>query len=244
MMKIGSVMSALSALGLLTVSGVAAASSHREAPSIAADPAADNTDTLRLGPGQQPGGRGQLHRPGAARGRAQLGVVLARRAVRDPHRARRDEPGGRAHVPDPASPHAAPTSGNPNAEPAHAPLRPAASSSSPSSPAAARSARPTRVTQLTNGGSPTVIATNVPVPPPNVGPETNTVAYADPRRQDLREASSSTRARTSAPSRAAARSSLARATIPSGSTWAPSSTSPSSAPWPTRPRRRATASRT
>src|ERR1700693_5590765 len=45
MMKPGSVMSALTALGLLSVSGVAAASSHREAPAIANDPAADNTDT-------------------------------------------------------------------------------------------------------------------------------------------------------------------------------------------------------
>src|SRR5580692_13092154 len=45
MMKRGSVMSAFAALGLLTVSSVAAASSHREAPGIAADPAADNTDT-------------------------------------------------------------------------------------------------------------------------------------------------------------------------------------------------------
>src|SRR5580698_4250990 len=45
MMKRGSVMSALTALGLLSLSSVAAASSHREAPLIANDPAADNTDT-------------------------------------------------------------------------------------------------------------------------------------------------------------------------------------------------------
>src|SRR5262249_28809349 len=35
---------ALTALGILTISGVAAATSHREAPAIANDPAADNTD--------------------------------------------------------------------------------------------------------------------------------------------------------------------------------------------------------
>src|SRR5580765_4729948 len=35
---------ALAALGLLTNVTIAAASSHREAPSIAADPSADNTD--------------------------------------------------------------------------------------------------------------------------------------------------------------------------------------------------------
>ena len=36
------------------------------------------------------------------------------------------------------------------------------------------------VTQLTNGASPTVIATDVPVPPPNVGPETSAVVYLFP----------------------------------------------------------------
>src|SRR5262249_51656411 len=45
MMKRTSWMSAaLTALGVLTISGVASASSHREAPAIANDPAADNTD--------------------------------------------------------------------------------------------------------------------------------------------------------------------------------------------------------
>ena len=34
------------------------------------------------------------------------------------------------------------------------------------------------VTQLTNGANPTVIAANVKVPPPNVGPTTQAVAYA------------------------------------------------------------------
>src|SRR4029078_1036392 len=36
---------ALTALGILGITGSAAASSHREAPSISDDPAADNTDT-------------------------------------------------------------------------------------------------------------------------------------------------------------------------------------------------------
>src|SRR5580704_16196782 len=35
----------LAALGVMSVSGIAGASSHREAPAIAEDPAADNTDT-------------------------------------------------------------------------------------------------------------------------------------------------------------------------------------------------------
>src|SRR4051812_32676878 len=45
MMKKTSWMSAVAALGVLTLSGAASASSHREAPSISDDPAADNTDT-------------------------------------------------------------------------------------------------------------------------------------------------------------------------------------------------------
>jgi hypothetical protein len=36
------------------------------------------------------------------------------------------------------------------------------------------------VTQLTNGGTPTVVAMGVPVPPPNAGPTTNTLVYALP----------------------------------------------------------------
>src|SRR5689334_20700541 len=45
MTKKTSWMSALTALGLMTVSSVAAASSHREAPGISEDPSVDNTDT-------------------------------------------------------------------------------------------------------------------------------------------------------------------------------------------------------
>jgi len=37
--------SLLSAVGVLSIAGVASASSHREAPAISDDPAADNTDT-------------------------------------------------------------------------------------------------------------------------------------------------------------------------------------------------------
>src|SRR4051812_16124891 len=53
MMKRTSWMSAaLTALGVLSISGVASASSHREAPSIANDPAADNTDLYAWVEGQ------------------------------------------------------------------------------------------------------------------------------------------------------------------------------------------------
>jgi hypothetical protein len=45
MMKRTSWMGALTALGIMTIGSVAAASSHREAPAISDDPAADNTDT-------------------------------------------------------------------------------------------------------------------------------------------------------------------------------------------------------
>lgn len=44
MKRISWMSAALTALGVLSISGVASASSHREAPAIANDPAADNTD--------------------------------------------------------------------------------------------------------------------------------------------------------------------------------------------------------
>jgi hypothetical protein len=179
MMKLGSVMSALSALGLLTFSGVAAASSHREAPSIAADPSADNADTYAFISGtnlvivadyiglELPEGgpnwakfsddvRYEIH---IARGASSLADVLTYQF----------------HFTS-----AAPVKGN--------------SGASPPTPAPAGGleffgqltgsgafGQTYTVTQLTNGATPTVItAAAVKVPPPNVGPETNKVAYAIP----------------------------------------------------------------
>ena len=142
---------------------------------------------LRLRAGHEPGGRRQLHRPRAARGRAQLGEVLGRRALRDPHRARRDEPRGRADLPVPVHDRGAREGRTRPRRPPTPACRPAGSSSSRSSPAAARSARRTPSRSSRTARPRPSIATGVKVPPPNVGPETNTVAYAHPGGHDLRE---------------------------------------------------------
>ena len=79
------------------ISGVALASSHREAPAIAVDPAADNTDLYAwVEPARTTSlHRRQLHPARGAGRRPELPPVRRRRALRDPHRARRQEPGRR-----------------------------------------------------------------------------------------------------------------------------------------------------
>ena len=179
MMKRGSVMSALTALGLLTISGVAAASSHREAPSIANDPAADNTDTYAFVSGtnlvivanyiglELPEGgpnwarfsddvRYEIH---LARGASSLADALTYQV----------------HFTT-----AAPVKGN-RALLAPTPAPAGGIEFFAQLTGSGAFGQTYTVTQLTNGANPTVItASPVKVPPPNVGPETNTVAYAIP----------------------------------------------------------------
>jgi Domain of unknown function (DUF4331) len=183
MMKCTSWMSALAALGVLSISGVAAASSHREAPGIADDPAADNTDTyawvqgsnlvvvanyigLELpegGPNWAKFSDDVLYQIHIARGGTSLADALTyqiRFTTAPPVRANQ----------------AATT---PLTYPNTRGIEFFAQLTGTGSGAGLSGAfnQTYTVTQLTNGGTPTVVATNVPVPPPNVGPETNAVTY-------------------------------------------------------------------
>src|SRR5271170_3515310 len=179
MMKQTSWMSALAALGVMTVTSVAAASSHREAPAIADDPAADNTDVYAWVQGQNlvivanyiglelpEGGPNwakfsddvlyQIH---IARGGTSLADALTYQ-----FQFTTAQP---MYVSPSTSP--PPPVGQAGGQEFFAQL------------AGSGAFHQTyTVTQLTSGASPTVVATNVPVPPPNVGPETNTVAYKIP----------------------------------------------------------------
>ena len=102
-MRVRSRFAGLLLAGLLTPL-LALASSHREAPAIALDPAADNTD---LWAWVKPGTHDKLYIVAAYNpleepsGGPELPQVLRRRALRDPHRARRHEPRRRRHLPDP-----------------------------------------------------------------------------------------------------------------------------------------------
>jgi hypothetical protein len=176
MMKRTSWMSALAALGVLSMNGVAAASSHREAPAIAEDPTADNTDTyawvqgtnlvvvanyigLELpegGPNWAKFSDDVLYEIHIARGPTSLADALTYQIQFTSAAPKRANEG--------ASP------------PLHLPKTGGIEFFAQLTGSGAFGQTYT-VTQLTKGGSPEVIATNVPVPPPNVGPETNTVAY-------------------------------------------------------------------
>lgn len=179
MMKRTSWMSALAALGVMTASGVAAASSHREAPGIADDPAADNTDTyawvqgpnlvvvanyigLELpegGPNWAKFSDDVLYQVHIARGATSLADALT-------YQIRFTT--------------AKPAKGDQNASPPlHLPNTGGIEFFAQLTGSGAFG-QTYSVTQLTNGGTPTVLGTGLKVPPPNVGNETNTVAYGIP----------------------------------------------------------------
>ncbi|MCB9648554.1 MAG: DUF4331 domain-containing protein [Deltaproteobacteria bacterium] len=159
---------ALAALPLcLGLGAVAQASSHREAPLIAEDPSADNTDLYAW---VTPGTHDKLYivanfipleEPSAG----PLPQVLGRRALRDPHHPGQPEPGGRGHLLLPLR---------------HQP-RPAGRRVGPGRaggrgqgvllPAERASSRPTRVFKVA-GGHKERIARDVPVAPTNIGPRT------------------------------------------------------------------------
>jgi hypothetical protein len=168
----------------LTVSGVAAASSHREAPSIAADPSADNTDVYAWVQGQDlvivadyiglelpeggpswasfsPDVRYDIH---VVRGGTSLAEVLTYQI----------------QFSNTAVPAGNPAASPPTPGPTLSGLEFFGQLSGPLGKGSGAFGQTYSVTQLTNGASPTVIATGVPVPPPNVGPETNLVAYGIP----------------------------------------------------------------
>jgi hypothetical protein len=178
MLKRTSCMSALTALAVLTMSGLAAASSHREAPAIADDPAADNTDTyawvqgnnlvvvanyigLELpegGPNWAKFSDDVLYQIHIARGGSSLDDALTYQIKFTTAKPAQKDPNANPPVAVPAGglEFFAQLTGS------------------------GAFGQTYSVTQLTNGGNPTKIANNVKVAPPNVGPKTNAVAYAIP----------------------------------------------------------------
>src|SRR4051812_35106429 len=178
MMKRTSWMSALAALGVLTITGVAAASSHREAPGIASDPDADNTDTYAFvqgtnlvvvanynglelpegGPNWAKFSDDVLYEIHMARGASSLDDALTYQFQFTTAKPVRK---------DPVAPLPAPGAGA--GQEFFAQLTGSGAFS-----------QKYTVTQLTNGATPVVVAKDVTVPPPNVGPTTNTVAFAFP----------------------------------------------------------------
>jgi Domain of unknown function (DUF4331) len=178
MMKRGSVMSALTALGLLSLSSVAAASSHREAPLIANDPAADNTDTYAFVSGSNlvivanyiglelPEG-GPNWAKFSDDVRYDIHIALGGSSLLDALTYQ-------IHFTTTAPTRADQT----HSPPLTLPNTGGIEFFSQLTGSGAFGQTYT-VTQLTNGGTPTVITSApVPVPWPNVGPETNAVAYS------------------------------------------------------------------
>ncbi len=177
MMKRVSVMSALAALGILSFTGVAAASSHREAPSIAADPAADNTDTYAFVSGTNlvvVANYIGLELPEGGPNWAKFSDDVRYEI----HIAR-----GPTSLADALTYQIQFTTAAPVKQALGAPLpAPGAGKGTEFFAQLTGSGafgQTYTVTQLTNGANPTVITTApVPVPWPNVGPETNAVAYS------------------------------------------------------------------
>ena len=178
MRKRTSCMSALAALATLSLTGAAGASSHREAPAISEDPVADNTDTYAWVQGQNlvivadyiglelpEGGPNWakfsddvLYQVHVVRGGASLDDALTYQIrFKTAAPAKKDE----------------------NAMPPVAVPAGGIEFFSQLTGSGAFGQTYT-VTQLTNGANPTVVASNVPVPPPNVGPKTNDVAFKIP----------------------------------------------------------------
>jgi hypothetical protein len=162
----------LAAFGALTLSGVAGASSHREAPAIALDPAADNTDlwawvspsahdkfyiVAAYNPLEEPSGGPNFHKFSddvlysihIARGNQSLADVV-RYDIRF-----KTSPIGKVDVADSSKP---PGGGK---------------------EFFAQLSGQTQTYTVTRieGATETVIAQDVPVAPPNIGPRTNKVAY-------------------------------------------------------------------
>jgi hypothetical protein len=178
MLKRTSCMSALAALAVMTMSGLAAASSHREAPAIADDPAADNTDTYAFvqgnnlvivanyiglelpegGPNWAKFSDDVLYEIHIARGGASLKDALTYQIQFKTAKPARKDPAAMPPVAVPAG---------------------GIEFFSQLTGSGAFGQTYT-VTQLTNGANPTVIAQDAKVPPPNVGPKTNAVAYQIP----------------------------------------------------------------
>jgi hypothetical protein len=170
---------ACAAMGVMSLSGIAAASSHREAPAIADDPAADNTDTyawvqgsnlvivadyigLELpegGPNWAKFSDDVLYEIHVARGPTSLADALTYQI-----KFTTTKP---TYVAPVAS--APPPVGSAGGQEFFAQLT-----------GSGAFGQTYTVTQLTNGANPVVVASNVKVPPPNVGPKTNTVAYQIP----------------------------------------------------------------
>jgi hypothetical protein len=172
-------MSALAALGVICVSSVAAASSHREAPAIADDPAADNTDTYAFvdaagqnlvvvanyiglelpegGPNWAKFSDDVLYEVHLTRGGSSLADVLT-------YQIRFN-----TAAPKYVAPGTTPGVGSAGGQEFFAQLTGSGAFGQTYS-----------VTMLTNGKPPTVVAQNVPVPPPNVGPTTNAALQGFP----------------------------------------------------------------
>jgi hypothetical protein len=177
MLKRPSYLSALAALAVLTSSGLAAASSHREAPAIADDPAADNTDVyawvqgtnlvivanyigLELpegGPNWAKFSDDVLYQVHLTRGASLTDALTYQIKFNTAAPAKKD-----------------PASMPPVAVPA------GGIEFFSQLTGSGAFGQTYTVTQLTNSASPTVVASNVPVPPPNVGPKTNAVAFQIP----------------------------------------------------------------
>jgi hypothetical protein len=167
----------LAALGILTGSGIAAASSHREAPAISEDPAADNTDTyawvegsnlvvvanyigLELpegGPNWARFSDDVLYEIHIARGPTSLADALTYQFKFTTVAPTRVAPG------------TTPAVGKAGGQEFFAQLT-----------GSGAFGQTYAVTMLKDGADPKVIATGVKVPPPNVGPETNAVVYKIP----------------------------------------------------------------
>jgi Domain of unknown function (DUF4331) len=187
MMKRTSWTSALAALSVLSMTGAAAASSHREAPGIADDPAADNTDTYAWvqgsnlvvvanyiglempegGPNWAKFSDDVLYQIHIARGGTSLADALTYQIRFTTAAPTRVTPGATPLATLPAT----------QGTEFFAQLTGSTGFGTAAYTASGAFGQTYTVTQLTNGGTPTVIATNVQVPPPNVGPETNAVAY-------------------------------------------------------------------
>jgi hypothetical protein len=180
-MKISSTLAsaALVAMGVSTYAPTAEASSHREAPAIAADPMADNTDLYAWVQGSNlvvVANYGGLELPEGGPNWAQFSDDV----LYEIHIAR----GGTSLADALTYQFRFKT-----AKPAYT------APSATSSPAVGSApgleffgqlsgsgafGQTYTVTQLTAGGSPTVLASGVAVPPPNAGPKTNAVAYMIP----------------------------------------------------------------
>jgi hypothetical protein len=173
----------LVALGVVTLSGTANASSHREAPAISEDPAADNTDTYAFvdstgtnlvvvanyiglelpegGPNWAKFSDDVLYEIHIARGPTSLADVLTYQFQFTTVKPTVVKAG------------TTPAVGKAGGQEFFAQLT-----------GSGAFGQSYTVTQLTSGADPKVIASGVKVPPPNVGPETDAVAYKIPAATD------------------------------------------------------------